>query len=98
MLIAGKEKLERMRDGREVYIGSEQVNDVTRHPAFRNAAETIAALYDLKVDPATRDVFSYEENGERFSAYFLRARNAGELARRTRAHKAIADSTFGLIG
>jgi 4-hydroxyphenylacetate 3-monooxygenase len=98
MLIAGKEKLERMRDGREVYVGSERVTDVTRHPAFRNAAETIAKLYDLKADPANRDVFSYEDNGERFSAYFLQARNAEDLARRTRAHKAIADSTYGLIG
>ena len=76
MLIGGKEKLERMRDGREVYIGGERVTDVTRHPAFRNAAETIARLYDLKADPAQHDVFSYEEDGERFSAYFLKARSA----------------------
>jgi len=98
MLIGGKEKLERMRDGREVYIGSERVPDVTRHPAFRNAAQTIARLYDLKADPAQHDVFSYEEDGERFSAYFLKARSAEQLALRTKAHKAIADSTFGLIG
>src|SRR5262249_5647369 len=38
MLISGKEKLERMRDGRAIYIGAERVDDVTRHPAFRNAA------------------------------------------------------------
>jgi aromatic ring hydroxylase len=37
MLISGKEKLERMRDGRAIYIGAERVDDVTRHPAFRNA-------------------------------------------------------------
>ena len=51
MLINGKEKLERMRDGRAVYIGAERVDDVTRHPAFRNGAQTIAGLYDLKADP-----------------------------------------------
>ena len=48
MLIGGKEKLERMRDGRAVYIGAERVDDVTRHPAFRNAAQTIADLYEFK--------------------------------------------------
>src|SRR5262245_39759673 len=98
MLMSGKEKLERMRDGREVYVGSERVADVTGHPAFRNAAHTIAALYDFKADPAHRDDLSYLEAGERYSAYFLRARSADDLALRTRAHKAIADSTFGLIG
>ncbi len=46
MLVSGKEKLERMRDGRAVYIGRERVADVTRHPAFRHGAETVAALYD----------------------------------------------------
>ena len=48
MLVSGSEKLERMRDGRVVYIGAERVDDVTAHPAFRNGARTIAALYDLK--------------------------------------------------
>ena len=47
MLIGGKEKLERMRDGRAVYIGAERVKDVTRHGAFKNAAQTIAGLYEL---------------------------------------------------
>jgi aromatic ring hydroxylase len=31
-----------MRDGRRVYIGSERVDDVTRHPGFRHGAQTIA--------------------------------------------------------
>jgi 4-hydroxyphenylacetate 3-monooxygenase len=60
MLASGKEKLERMRDGRIVYVGAERVNDVTTHPAFRNGARTIAALYDLKADPAWRELFSFE--------------------------------------
>ena len=47
MLATGRQKLERMRDGRSVYIGAERVDDVTTHPAFR-AGRTIAALYDLK--------------------------------------------------
>ena len=38
MLRTGKEHLETLRDGRVVYIGSERVDDVTRHPAFAGAA------------------------------------------------------------
>ena len=54
MLRSGKEHLESLRDGRVVYIGNEKVDDVTAHPAFRNAAQTVAALYDMKADPAPR--------------------------------------------
>jgi 4-hydroxyphenylacetate 3-monooxygenase len=98
VLITGEEKLERMRDGRAVYIGSEKVADVTRHPAFRGAAQTIAALYEFKRQPSLNDTLSFEENGERFSIYFLRAKTREDLARRTKAHKIIADFTFGLMG
>jgi 4-hydroxyphenylacetate 3-monooxygenase len=42
----GAEYLESLRDGREVYIYGERVKDVTTHPAFRNAARSVARLYD----------------------------------------------------
>src|ERR1700719_1120248 len=98
MLATGREKLERMRDGRVVYIGAERVDDVTSHPAFRNGARTIAALYDLKADPRKRDLFTFEEGGERIGLQWLRCRTREDLARRMRAMKAIADATYGLIG
>jgi 4-hydroxyphenylacetate 3-monooxygenase len=60
MLRTGKEHLETLRDGRVVYVGGERIDDVTRHPAFRNAAQTVAAIYDMKADPANRDTMSYE--------------------------------------
>jgi len=43
MLKSGSEHLESLKDGRVVYIGSERVDDVTTHPAFRNAARSMAA-------------------------------------------------------
>ena len=52
MLKTGQEHLESLQDGRVVYIGSERVEDVTTHPAFRNAARTVAAIYDMKADPS----------------------------------------------
>src|ERR1700689_2767212 len=98
MLATGSERLERMRDGRVIYIGVERVDDVTTHPAFRNGARTIAALYDLKADPAKHDLFTFEDNGERIGLQWLRCRTREDLARRMRAMKAIADATYGLIG
>ena len=52
----GAEYLESLRDGREVYIYGERVKDVTTHPAFRNAARSIARLYDALHDPKSSDV------------------------------------------
>jgi 4-hydroxyphenylacetate 3-monooxygenase len=98
VLISGQRKLERMRDGRIVYIGAERVDDITSHPAFREGAKTIAGLYDLKADPAKRDLFSFEEDGERISLYWLRCHNRDDLARRMRCCKAIADATYGFVG
>jgi 4-hydroxyphenylacetate 3-monooxygenase len=98
MLLSGSDKLARMRDGRAVYIGKERVDDVTQHPAFRGGAETIAALYDLKADRAQRELFSFDEDGESYSLYWLRCRTRDDLAGRMRCCKAIADATFGLIG
>ncbi len=98
MLKTGKEHLECLRDGRVVYIGGERVDDVTTHPAFRNAAHSMAAVYDMKADPANRDLMSFEEDGERYSMYYLMARNRDDLERRMKAHKAIADLTHGFFG
>lgn len=71
MQIDGKTKLERMRDGREVWVGAERVTDVTTHPAFREAAKTVAALYDWKSDPARHELLTFEEGGERFAISWM---------------------------
>ena len=54
----GAEYLASLRDGREVYIYGERVDDVTTHPAFRNAARSIARLYDALHDPKTKDLLT----------------------------------------
>ena len=98
MLRTGQEHLESLRDGRIVYIAAERIDDVTSHPAFRNAARTVAALYDMKADPANREALTYEEDGGRHSIYFLRARSRDDLQRRMIGHKQIADFTHGMFG
>jgi 4-hydroxyphenylacetate 3-monooxygenase len=54
----GQEYLESLRDGREVYVYGERVKDVTTHPAFRNAARSIARLYDALHDEKTKSVLT----------------------------------------
>jgi 4-hydroxyphenylacetate 3-monooxygenase len=98
MLKTGKEHLEGLRDGRVVYIGGERITDVTQHPAFREAAKVVGAMYDAKRAAETLDLFSYEEGSERYSMWYLQARSREDLRRRMNCHKAIADMTCGMMG
>ena len=49
--LTGEEYLESLKDGREVWLHGEKVEDVTEHRAFRNSARTTARLYDSLHDP-----------------------------------------------
>lgn len=98
MLKSGKEYLESLDDGRVVYIGRERVENVTEHPAFRNAAQSIAAIYDMKSAPENRSDYAFEADGGVHSAYFLQARNRADLLKRTNLHQKMADLSFGLLG
>ena len=78
----GAEYLESLRDGREVYVYGERVADVTTHPAFRNAARSIAKLYDALHDPATKDVLTCPTdtgNGGYTHKFFRVARSREDL-------------------
>jgi 4-hydroxyphenylacetate 3-monooxygenase len=98
MLMGGREYLDSIRDGRCVYIGGEKVDDVTAHPAFRNAAQSFAMIYERKRAPDNREVMTFTEDGETFSTYFLLPKTAADLARRFETHRRIASWTYGLIG
>lgn len=94
----GREYITGLNDGRVVLVGAERVSNVAEHPAFRNAARTVAAIYDMKAAPENQQALTFEENGERFSAYYLKAGSPSDLEKRTACHKRIADITFGMFG
>lgn len=98
MLKTGEDHLRGLRDGRVVYIGNERVEDVTAHPAFARAAKTVGRMYDLKRSDALLDACTYEEAGDRHTAWWLRAKTKDDLRLRMSCSKAVADMTYGLIG
>jgi 4-hydroxyphenylacetate 3-monooxygenase len=78
----GAEYLASLRDGREVYIYGERVDDVTRHPAFRNAARSIARLYDALHDAKSKDLLTWSTDtgsGGFTHKFFRAARSREEL-------------------
>ncbi|MFP4794945.1 4-hydroxyphenylacetate 3-monooxygenase, oxygenase component [Pasteurella multocida] len=97
----GEEYLASLRDGRKVYIYGELVDDVTTHPAFRNAAASVAKLYDALHDPATKDELCWETdtgNGGYTHKFFRYARTAEELKAQRDAIAAWSRFSYGWMG
>lgn len=67
MIRTGDEYRASIRDGREVYIDGERVEDVTTHPAFKPIIDVRARIYDLAHKPDTQSVMTYVDgdSGER---------------------------------
>lgn len=65
MLRTGEQYCESLRDGREVYMNGERVEDVTAHPALAPLINIRARIYDMAHEPATQDIMSYALDGER---------------------------------
>src|SRR5690606_11753196 len=79
--MTGEEYLESLRDGRKVYIDGELIRDVTKHPAYRNAARSIARLYDLLHDERMQEtLLTRDRYGIVTHRFFAPAYSAGELA------------------
>jgi 4-hydroxyphenylacetate 3-monooxygenase len=66
MIRTGDQYRESLRDGREIWIDGERVEDVTTHPAFKPIVDIRARIYDLAHEDATSDVMAYKdaETGE----------------------------------
>src|SRR3989440_9133630 len=99
--MTGEEYLESLRDDREVYIYGERVRDVTTHPAFRNAARSIAKLYDALHDPKHKDVLTSPTDtgsGGFTHKFFRGARSREELLAQRDAIAAWARMSYGWMG
>src|SRR5262245_23791563 len=97
----GQEYLESLRDGREVYVYGERVKDVTTHPAFRNAARSIARLYDALHDEKTKSVLTCptDTGSGGFTHKFFRvARSREDVVDQRDAIAAWARMSYGWMG
>ena len=100
MTRSGKDYIEGLRDGRAVFIDGERVEDVTTHPAFAGAVQSVAHLYDVADDPANRDVttFPSPDTGQPVNVSFMIPRSKEDLERRRKGLRLLSEQTFGLMG
>jgi 4-hydroxyphenylacetate 3-monooxygenase len=97
----GSHHLTSLRDGRTVFIDGQEAGDVTVHPAFRNAVQSAASLYDFQADPAHIDLMTVEsptKAGQRVNRTWELPRSYDDLVLRRRAMEAWAGTHYGFMG
>jgi 4-hydroxyphenylacetate 3-monooxygenase len=97
----GKSYISQIRDdGRQVIYDGEIVTDVTSHPAFCGAAQSIAKLWDIAADPANRKLMTYPspKTGKPVLRCYDIPNTPADLAPRRCMLQRWAEETFGLMG
>src|SRR6202012_3647880 len=98
-LLTGESYLESLRDGREVWIDGERVGDVTPHPAFRNAARSVAALDDAVAAPELRGVrVSQAADGLTTHRFFRPSYDSDDLLASREAIATWSRMSYGYMG
>ncbi|MDI2099367.1 4-hydroxyphenylacetate 3-hydroxylase family protein [Ruicaihuangia caeni] len=96
----GSDHVASLRDGREVYIDGERADDVTTHPAFRNAVASAGALYDMQASPEFEELLTYESpgTGDRVNRAWQLPKTYEDLANRRRALIKWQEPHLGFLG
>jgi 4-hydroxyphenylacetate 3-monooxygenase len=96
----GAQHIASLKDGRTVYIDGQLVDDVTEHPAFRNAVRSAAGLYDFQARPENIEWMTFQPEGAdaRVNRAWQMPRNLDEMVQRRKALQAWARLSCGFMG
>ena len=100
MAKTGAQHLKSLQDGREVYLNGKKVDDVTTHPAYKNAVAAAASLYDFQAHPDNIDWMTFESptSGERVNRCWQLTTTYQELVDRRRAIEGWSRLSGGWLG
>jgi 4-hydroxyphenylacetate 3-monooxygenase len=96
----GESHLASLRDGRQIYLLGEVIDDVTLHPAFRNAVASGARLYEYQSDPKNLEKMTFlsPQTGDPVSRGWELPPTYAALVKRREALEAWAETHFGFMG
>ncbi len=100
MMKTGYEHIQSLRDGRQVFLDGKMVDDVTTHPAFRNAVSSAGAMFEFASAEENTATMTYEveETGERANRIWQLPRSYDELVTRRKALETWAELHCGFLG
>lgn len=96
----GVRHLESLRDNRSVHLDGEVINDVTTHPAYRNACASAAQMYDLQAQPDMIEKMTFESptSGGRVNRAWQIPKDHSEMVARRESLVAWAETHSGFMG
>ena len=96
----GDDYLRALNDGREVYVDGERVKDVTRHPAFAQAAQSAARLFDTAAHPSLRERMTYTSptSGKPVMRAYQIPTSLDDLRTKRLASEVWSEGSFGMMG
>jgi 4-hydroxyphenylacetate 3-monooxygenase len=97
MIRSGEQYKQSIRDDRVVYIDGERVRDVTTHPSFKPLVDIRARIYDMAHDPATREIMTVDEGGEKFAVALKPPRAQEDWHAKRRAVDRVTREVGGVV-
>lgn len=97
MLRTGEQYRESIRDGRDVWMDGEKVEDVCTHPAFKPIVEVRARIYDMAFAAELRDKMVYSENGEDYAIGLKMPRTADDWLKKRASVAAVMQDIGGVV-
>jgi len=100
MVKDGRQHIESLRDGRQIYIDGELAQNHVDHPAFQNSIRSAAAMYDYQALPENLKRMTYlsPKTGDPVNRMWQLPTSHAELVERRRALEAWANLSCGFFG
>lgn len=98
MIKTSAQHIESLRDGRQVYINGERVDDVTTHPAFARSIQWLSKLYDFQHENLELMTTVDAQSGERYNRIWQLPKSQEELKQRRMALEAWTGLSCGFLG
>jgi len=98
MVKTGSDHFKSLQDGRAVYISSQQVTDITTHPAFSRSVQSACKLYDYQAAHLEKMTFVSPTNGKNVNRLWQLPKTQRDLIARRGALEAWAATTCGMLG
>ena len=97
---SGASYLQGLHDDREIWIDGERVKDVTCDPRLGRGVRSIAALYDMQLEPSRVADMTYVSptSGDLVGLSHIQPRSIKDLVRRRNMIRAWAEWSGGMLG
>ena len=98
--ITGQRFIESLRDGREVWLDGERVQDVTTHPALTGMVHELARIYDLQHSAAFGEQMTFvsPDTGNRCSLSWQLPTSPEDLSLKRRNSEIWNEQSWGQLG